>query len=107
MQLAERLTDAAGVEAVDQRIRSDDAEQLFGVAERFHVSLDLLQLLGERVDLLHLVVDHLDRLRDVLDVHDLVEHVGNRVGHDVLRVRGRRRGRAAMRMCEVLSWSYS
>ena len=55
--------------------------------------LNLLQLLGERVDLLHLVADHFDCLPDALDVHDFIEHVGDRVGDHVLSLRGRDRAR--------------
>ncbi|MCI0745754.1 MAG: hypothetical protein L0Y58_10145 [Verrucomicrobia subdivision 3 bacterium] len=43
--------------------REDDGVR---VAEHFLVALELVELLGERFDLLHLVVDHLDELRDLL-----------------------------------------
>ena len=47
------------------------------IAKRFHISLDLLKLLRQRIDLLDLVVDHLDCFRDILEVLNLAERVRN------------------------------
>ncbi|HEY5706183.1 MAG TPA: hypothetical protein VIS96_11480 [Terrimicrobiaceae bacterium] len=52
--------------------------------------MDLLQLLGERVDLLHAVVDPPDRLCDVLDMRDFEEHVRNWICDDKLLAHPRR-----------------
>ena len=59
------------------------------IAERLDVSLNVLKLLRQRVDLLDLIVDHLDRFRDVLDMLNLAERVRNGIGYYPLRVQVR------------------
>ena len=61
-----------------------------GSPNAFHVSLNLLKLLRQRIDLLDLVVDHLDCFRDILEVLNLAERVRDRISHDPLRAQERR-----------------
>ena len=43
------------------------------IAEQAFVVLDFVELVGERLDLLHLVVDHLNELGDLLPGSELTE----------------------------------
>ena len=66
------------------------------ITERLHIRLNLLKLLGELVDLLHLIVDHLHRFRDVLRMQRLRKNVRDGIGDDDLcaeRGRGENEGR--------------
>jgi len=59
----------AAFQAAHERIRAGDLQEFRRITERLHIRLNLLKLLRERAYLLHLIVDHLHRLRDVLRVH--------------------------------------
>lgn len=85
LKLADGLPDPARLQTAHQLVRSENLRELLGIAERFHISLHLLELLGKRLDLLDLIFNRLDPFRDVLQVHLFREHVGNGVGHDILR----------------------
>ena len=73
------------------RQRGDHRQRNGGrITEQIFVVLELVQLVGERRDLLHLVVNHVDvfgevrgLIRDLFSVHDGVVN-------DVLRVKGER-----------------
>ncbi len=56
-----RVTEHTCPERLDRR-----EHHYLGVAEQLLVMLKLAELIGEALDLLHLVVDHLDVLRDFL-----------------------------------------
>ena len=65
--------------------REDDC---LGIAEQAFVVFELLELVGERLNLLHLVADYLDELRDLLrGVRDGLS-VESRIVNDPFRPRG-------------------
>ena len=84
LQLAHCLTDAVLLETPDELVRPRDVHDMGGVAERFHIRLDLLKFLGECIDLLHLVLNHLDILGDVFQMHFLGKGVSDWIGDNLL-----------------------
>ena len=67
-------------------------EQLLRITECLYIRLRLLKLRRQRLDLLDLVVNRLNPLGDFLQVHRLREHIGDRIGYDILRRGKQRRG---------------
>src|SRR5439155_2181626 len=82
----ERYTEFALPQIVGQRF--DRREQYaFGIAEQILVMFELIQLRRERLDLLDLVVDHLDVFGDFLRRIENLLRVNSRVVYDPLRLK--------------------
>ncbi len=58
-----RVTEHTCPERLDRR-----EHDRLGISEQAFVMFELVELVGERLNLLHVVVDHLDELRDSLAV---------------------------------------
>ena len=63
---------------------------LLRVSKRFHIRLNLLKLLRQRIDLRDLVVDHLNVLREVQDMVCLSVRNRGRIDYNDLRAQERR-----------------
>ena len=79
------------MEAANERIGSSNMSNLRRITKCLHVGLNLLKLLVQRIDLLHLISDLLNLLRDVLNVLDLRKGIGDRIGDHDLRAEKRSR----------------
>jgi len=79
------------MEAANEGIGSSNMGNLRRITKRLHVGLNLLKLLVQRIDLLHLIGNLLNLLRDVLNVLDLREGVGDGIRDHDLRAENRRR----------------
>jgi hypothetical protein len=75
---------SSAVNVRDERLNGVEHNGL-RIAEQVFVVLELVELVGERLDLLHLVFDHLDVFGDVLRLRDDLLHVDRRVIDDPLR----------------------
>ena len=62
--VGQRLAEFGLAQVVDERLDRREQDRL-RVAEQVFVVFELVELVGERLDLLHLVVDHLDEFGDV------------------------------------------
>jgi len=74
---------------VDERLDRREQDRL-RIAEQTFVMFELVELVGERLDLLHLVVDHLDELGDFLRCIENPLNVACGVIDDPLRACGDR-----------------
>ena len=63
-ECGQRLAEFRFAQVVDERLDRREQDRL-GIAEQAFVVFELVELVGERLDLLHLVLDHLDEFRDV------------------------------------------
>ena len=87
LQLGNGLAHPAQLQVGDKPTDSRDLQEAGRIAERFDVSRDLLKLLRHGVDLLDLVIDHLDVFREIQHLIDRVLCDGGDIFDDELRGR--------------------
>ena len=78
------MTEFSLSQVVGQRLDGRKQDRL-RIAEQVFVSFELVELVGELLNLLHLVVDHLDVFGDVLRLIENLLNVHRRVVNDSLR----------------------